>query len=547
MKMPAASSQDRKSPGTSFAEISPDFLSRLGTLIGKKMGLRIEDNKLDDLRRAVLDLWTTQGSESPEAFMRTLLDSSLSDQYIPLLAERLTTGETYFFREQNSLDALRLHILPRLMAAQPSRRSLRIWCAGCSSGEEAYTVAMLLDHNLPEPPTWNIRILATDINPRALEKARRGVYSKWSFRGVSDAIRDRYFLPLGNNTYAVKPRYRANVTFAPLNLATDEYPALLNNTHSLDLIICRNVMIYLLPETIRRVLTGFYRCLVEGGWLIVSASESARLRSSKFRPIHLPGATVYRKSMLDTATYRIEFPDDPDPSDLSNTILAESREDAKNTPAGLARGDEKCSFRDRITAGHETAAQLPPPPLASPVPPTPEHLWPQYKQAVQALRRGRPDEARTLLAPLLTEQEMMPIAPDRRSKAMQLMATIQADKGLLGEALDWCRRALIEDKTNAGVLHLQAMILQESGQDQEARQALKHLLYLEPECIAAHAGLGSIASRDGQLKEAGRHFENALELLSALPAETPVPEMDGMTAGRLMETIGTMIAREGLR
>ncbi|GAB6057737.1 CheR family methyltransferase [Desulfonatronum parangueonense] len=546
MNMPASSSPDMNPPEINLAEISPDFLGKLGILIGKKMGLRIEDNKLDDLRKAVLELWSTRGSESPEAFMRTLLDASLSDQYIPLLAERLTTGETYFFREQNSLDTLRSHILPRLIAARPSSRSLRIWCAGCSSGEEAYTLAMLLDQNLPGPSTWNFRILATDINLRALEKARRGVYSKWSFRGVSDAVRDRYFLSFGNGTYAVKPRYRANITFAPLNLATDEYPALLNNTHSLDLIICRNVMIYLVPKAIRRVLDGFHRCLVEGGWLIVSASESARVLSSKFRPIHLNGMTVYRKSTLDVEQNRVIFPGDSDPPDFPNTILAKNIAEEKPIPAGLARGDEKWSFRKESTAGPETVAPQLPPPLASPVPPFPEPLWTQYEQAVQALRRGRPDEARTLLAPLVTEQKMMPIAPHRRSKAMQLMATIQADKGLLGEASDWCRRALLEDKTNAGALHLQAMIFQESGQDQEAWQALKQLLYLEPDCIAAHAGLGSIASRGGRLKEAGRHFENALELLSTLPRETPVPEMDGMSAGRLMESIKTMMAREGL-
>lgn len=514
--------------------VSTELLAQLGALIGKKLGLRFTENKQEDLRRIVLELAGNDPDSTPDAVMRHLLASSLNEEQILLLAGQLTTGETYFFREQNSLQALREHILPELIAARRSaQRSLRIWCAGCSSGEEPYTMAMILDRDLPDPATWKIHILATDINPQALEKARRGIYTKWSFRGVSKLKQDQYFLPAGKETWAVKPKYRANVTFAHLNLATDDYPALLNNTHSLDLIVCRNVMIYLLPETIERVIRGFYRCLQPGGWLIVSPSETSMLLASEFVPVSLPNATLYRKP---GGTAEIRRSDHP--------ILCGSA--AQDLGDAARASDWNLDRQSAIST-------LPPPclPLATPNSPAANSSAAYsaksgYEEAVRAFQSDRHHQAEPLLAELLS----LPgsdLTSGQRCRAMQMMARIHADQGRLETALDWCRKAQDQDKTNPGALYLQTMILQEMGRDQEARQALKRLLYLEPECIAAHTGLGSIALRERKPDEARRHFENSMALLATLPGQTAIAEMDGMSAGRLMETIATMMAKEGLR
>ncbi len=534
-------------PSRPAAGLSPELLSRLGTLIGEKMGLRFTEDKLEDLQRGVLDLAKLQGMESPNAFIRKLLVSSLNDQDIQLLAGRLTTGETYFFREQNTLRALREHVLQEVIAARwPHDPTLRIWCAGCSSGEEPYTMAMLLDQTLPEPSSWTIRILGTDINPQALEKARHGAYSKWSFRGVSASLRDRYFLPVGQDRYAVKPRYRANVSFSHLNLATDTYPSLLNATSGLDVIICRNVMIYLLPETIRQVVQRFHRCLVDGGWLIVSPSEGSRLLATEFTPVHLSDATLYRKgapagfsgtSVSPLPSWNTGSPD--------QGALA-----ASNNPVSTPSAPMSSASWVPVPTGTPTAGMDSP--LAAPEkasrPPLEDHAGEaslpdfdtDYAQAVQAFQAGRVHQAASLLQALLSREAFSGLPPRPRIRAMRLMARIQADLGRSEAALEWCEKVLSEDRTDPGALYLQGMVLQELGRDQEARQALKRLLYVDPDCIAAHAALAGIALRENDTGQAARYFDNVLDLLTDLPRDAPIPEMDGLSAGRLMETISRM-------
>lgn len=539
-------------PSRPAAGLSTELLSRLGTLIGEKMGLRFTEDKLEDLRRGVLDLAKLQGLESPNAFIRKLLVSSLNDQDIQLLAGRLTTGETYFFREQNTLKALQEHVLQEVIAARwPHDPTLRIWCAGCSSGEEPYTMAMLLDQTLPEPASWTIRILGTDINPQALEKARHGVYSKWSFRGVPATLRDRYFLPAAGDRYTVKPRYRANVAFAHLNLATDDYPSLLNATSGLDVIICRNVMIYLLPETIRQVVRRFHRCLVDGGWLIVSPSEGSRLLATEFTPVHLADATLYRKIPPSGSSSTPVSPlpawntGSPDQGTLA----------AANNPLSTPSAPMSSASWAPVPTGTPTAGMDSP--LAAPEkasrPPLEDHAGEaslpdfdtDYAHAAQAFQAGRAHQADTLLHALLSRDAFSELPPRRRIRAMRLMARIQADLGRSEAALDWCAKVLAEDRTDRGALYLQGLALQELGRDQEARLALKRLLYVDPDCIAAHAGLGGIALRENDSGQAGRYFANVLDLLADLPRDAPIPEMDGLTAGRLMETMRGMRGKEG--
>ncbi|SMP72709.1 MCP methyltransferase, CheR-type [Desulfonatronum zhilinae] len=540
-------------PSRSVAEPSPELLSRLGALIGEKMGLRFSEDKLEDLRRGVLELSTLQGFESPTAFVRNLLDSSLNEEEIQLLAGRLTTGETYFFREQNILRALQEHVLREVIAARwPQDRTLRIWCAGCSSGEEPYTMAMLLDQTLPEPSSWTIRILGTDINPLALEKARHGIYSRWSFRGVSATLRDSHFTPVGSDRYAIKPRFRANVSFAHLNLATDTYPSLLNATSGLDVIVCRNVMIYLLPETIRRVIHRFHRCLVDGGWLIVSPSESSQLLATEFTPIHLTDATVYRKGPPSGSPETSFSPTTGWKADttIQTTFSALDGQTSIPSPSPAYRASSPAAAspftvsKPPPEAPQKAISDPPPASLSNASKDSPDPSWPEYEQAALAVQEGRAGEAEALLQALLSGENALNPHPRRRIRVLRLMARIQADLGRSDAALDWCEQALAVDKTDPQVLYLQGMILQEMGRDKDARQPLKRLLYLDPDCIAAHAALAGIALREHDSGQAERYFNNVLDLLADLPRDAPIPEMGGLSAGRLMETIH-MLRKEG--
>ena len=255
-----------------------DF-ERFHDLILARTGMMFGQRRRDALARGVLEAAQRTGCKNEGEYYCLLLQARTDSELWDALIGAITVGETYFFRDPAQFAALRQHILPDLIARHRDDRRLRIWSAGCASGEEPYSIALLLHELLPDIAHWNVFILATDINKRALQKAREGRYREWSFRATDPAIRQRYFTQRGDD-YELAPQGREMVTFAYLNLAEDAYLSLAINTNALDLILCRNVAIYL-PEIVILEMAGrFYRCLVPEGWLMVGAAET----SSQFAP-----------------------------------------------------------------------------------------------------------------------------------------------------------------------------------------------------------------------------------------------------------------------
>lgn len=223
-----------------------------------------------------------------------------------------TVGETYFFREPASLDLIRTHVLPALMQAQrDAGRRLRLWSAGCSTGEEAYTLAMLLEFAIPDLADWEISLLATDGDMRALQMAQQGAYSEWSFRAVPQHIRQRFFMKRSDGLLEVMPRLRDRVHFAALDLAADAYPSD-RAGDVLDLILCRNVLTYYPSAQAVRIMQRLGQALRPGGWLVLGAAEQppaalARVCADSAAPadpgtaslieVMFASATLYRKAI----------------------------------------------------------------------------------------------------------------------------------------------------------------------------------------------------------------------------------------------------------
>ncbi len=207
--------------------------------------------------------------------------------------ESLTTNETYFFRETAQLDAFSQEILPAVAAANARRRRMRIWSAGCSSGEEAYTIAILiLESALFEG--WDVEVYGTDISRRVLATARKAEYGPSSLRVAPPALVERYFEPAGGLKKRVKPEVRALVSFGHLNLLDAEMSQLVP---SMDVVFCRNVMIYFDVPARRRLLATFHDKLVDGGWLLLGHSESLISVTADFELVHLRTDLVYRRPM----------------------------------------------------------------------------------------------------------------------------------------------------------------------------------------------------------------------------------------------------------
>lgn len=212
------------------------------------------------------------------------------------LVDILTTNETYFLREEYQLKAFREEILPEMLKKKKDK-TIRIWSAGCSSGEEPYTLAMLvLEASLPSD--WKIEIIGSDISQRVLQVARRGVYSNSSFRVMPDEYRERFFHKDESGKYHVNDELKEKVTFGKLNLLDSQR---INLIPTMDIILCRNVIIYFNNETKRRVIDNFYNKLNDGGYLLLGHSESLMNISTSFKLKHLKNDMVYQKPEENSA------------------------------------------------------------------------------------------------------------------------------------------------------------------------------------------------------------------------------------------------------
>lgn len=208
------------------------------------------------------------------------------------LAPRLN-GETYFFRDHGQFDLLRLRLLPELIKQCGEKKSLRLWSAGCASGEEVYSIAMLTDMLLPERDKWNILIIGSDIDRAALEKARCGRYGSWSFRMVPAALRQRYFHNEGKE-WLLDERIRRMVTFRQHDLVKDDFPN--DELREMDLILCRNVFIYFDTDTVAMVAGKQAATLNPGGYLITGHTELIGLQANTLKSKLFSEGVVYQRT-----------------------------------------------------------------------------------------------------------------------------------------------------------------------------------------------------------------------------------------------------------
>lgn len=517
-------------------ESLPDaYWTRLSPFIAGAMGLHFARERWSDLQRGLAGAAQEFGFEDVAACADWLLSSPLGKEQLQVLASHLTIGETYFFRDKPTLAALSEHVLPELIRARRGgEQRLRIWSAACCSGEEPYTLAMLLHQLLPDLADWRVTIRATDINQRFLRKAAAGIYGEWSFRDAPEGLKERHFRRTPDGRYAVNPEVRRMVSFSHLNLVEDAYPSPVADTNAMDLICCRNVLMYFTPEQIEKVIGKLRHALVDRGWLAVAPSEASQALFARFAMVNFPGAILYQKSdaapwveqrETPTAGYRVgEF---VAPISRPPTPWA--------LPALPLRPPPVLQPQYPAPAENRPAAALPP---MHPVPTHPA-LTP-YAVAESLYGQGRYADA----ADTLTESFARG-APE--PQAFSLMVRAHANQGRLADALAWCDRWIAADKVDSAAHYLRAVVLLERGELEQAWLSLQRVLYLDQGFALAHFALGNLARGRGRNAEADRHFANALHTLRRLQPDELLPESDGLTAGRLIEIISAMSVQENAR
>lgn len=280
-----------------MAAIAPQQLSVLSDLVGRWTGLHFPEERYTELERGIRRASKDFGHRHVDQFVQVLLASELTAEQIQMLAWHLTIGETYFLRGKSTFDVLEKEILPELvMQRKGKEQQLRLWSAGCAGGEEPYSMAITVARLLPDIKDWHITILASDINTRSLQKAANGTYGNWSFRDTPDWLRPQFFTA-ANNDWVIRPQVRKMVTTSYLNLAADPYPSLATNTNAMDIIFCRNVLMYFKPEVMKRVIASLHEALRDGGYLFVAPSEASQELFPQFVRASTRGEIYYRKDI----------------------------------------------------------------------------------------------------------------------------------------------------------------------------------------------------------------------------------------------------------
>ena len=428
-----------------------------------------------------------------------------SDRAVDDLLTELTVGETYFFRTVEHFDYLREVLLPSFEQAAPGR-PIRTWSAGCSTGEEPYSLAAVL---LESGFRHRMSVLGTDVSRASLGRARAAEYGEWSLRGQgADQIRP-YLTPEGKR-FKLSAQLRDKVELQYLNLALDVYPSLSRGLTQMDVIFCRNVLIYFQPPVVEAVAKRLWATLSERGCLITGPSDPSLAAFADFEPVLTGFGLVYRKRdphrpLASQPPLPIALPVSPSPVALPPPLAPAAPLPPAATP-GISPAQ---TGRPASTPPRETA----------------DAGAPKIDRARRAFRDGRWQEALSLL-----EGEAAPAA---------LELSIQAQANVdLNRARTLCEDAMVQHPLHAGFRQLQALLLMGLGRIDEGERAASQAVYLDPSLVVAQLALGQLLRRKGLLPAAARAYREAERLCRALPADAEVPLAAGETAGRLAEVAG---------
>jgi Methylase of chemotaxis methyl-accepting proteins len=463
--------------------------ARIVGIARERAGLTFPENRREITESALRRAMAHAGEGSADRFASRV--ASDPEAYSIALTE-LTVGETYFFRDPAQWSLIREHVVPELLATHPDGHGVRAWSAGCASGEEAYTLGIVLRESGCVPTT----ILGTDLCEHRLGRASRGVYTNWSMRGVDESTRRRYFSHSGQYFHLL-PEFRG-VAFRPLNLASNTYGTEGQELFGLDLILCRNVLIYIAPETTKEIFARLAASLRPGGWLMVAASDPQPDAELPLDVVVTEAGLLYRKHAPGGVQPGVEYEralapappaSRPAVRDRYVAPAAHARSRARMAPARLPQRSADSAYR---TADYDGAIQL----------------------ANREIASGD-DTVRTWV----------------------ILIRADASQGRLPDAVAACARAIAR-YPDAPELHIvDSTLAAQHGQHAAAVEAARRAVYLDRSLAAAHVALGMALLCGSDVAAAGRSLRAAERLLAeASPAE-PVEASDGASAAHMLATV----------
>lgn len=442
----------------------------LKQLLADKIGLHISGDAQNRFVHIVNERAACLGYTTLDEYLNFLMHHAASEEWETFI-HAFTSGETFFFRDIGQFDLLRLHLLPELIARHRDDNTLRLWSAGCSSGEEAYSLAMLVDMLLPGHDAWKLLILGTDIDSNAIAKAQHRRYGKWSFRTLPIMLQQRYFHQEGNE-WVLNERIRRMVTFRVVNLVEDAFPNAVSKTateaelRDMDIILCRNVFIYFDRAAVSAVAAKLSATLVDGGYLMTAHTE-----------------------LIGHPVQGLDF-----------RLFAE----------GMV-------YQRRV---HSPAEMAPPPVLANTA----------TLDTLPLITSTKP----AAYEQVQDQETQQPSPAQKPAIALYSQARTHADRGEYALAEQMCHQALTEDSLAVPPYFLLAQLAQLKGNFEQAKAYLNKAIYLDHRCVAAYLELAALYELAKDLPQALALRHAAFKIVHSMPNNEQI-ELYEKTAGELKQ------------
>ncbi len=458
--------------------------------LNTRFGIKVHSHQIESLKQAVINCCKKFSYTSPAKFLANITTGTDSSELVCFIKD-IVVDESYFFRDEKQNEFLRDKFLPDLIERkrQLGDKSIRIWSAGCSRGQEIYSVCILLHQLLDDFTSWNLQLVGTDVSRSALACALEAKYNKWSIRTEEEFIETSgYFERIDNNCFQVMPEIRKKVQFYYLNLIDNSYPSIMNGTYNVDLILCRNVFIYFNQDVIEHACRKFSQALAKDGILMLSATD----------PVNFPNAPLKLEIFGDVHFFKASslLPDSA-PATKQHTYL--TPETIK--PAGKSSGQSDTNDLNQNKQNIILALQT--------------GNWEQVLATCEQLRVESPDD----------------------SEVFQFQAKALLNLGRLKEAKRACEKSIQLDPLEPHSYLLLGIIELQQGAHNDAEAALKKTIFLNAEFMEAHYQLGQIMLYKGDNQQAMKYIKNALKLAQQGNPSRPVHNVFSLTYAGFAEML----------
>lgn len=468
--------------------------------LARRFGVLFDESRADQLVE-ILHRAASRSSRSHSALLSALKTGDLSVAEQRALATEISVGETHFLRHPNQFRAFTQVALPECIGIASPTNKLSVLSAGCASGEEAYSLAILLRENIPNAADWDLEIIGVDMNVRLLERARAGQYTSWSLRGVADNRVQQYFHPAGK-LYKLDERIRSMVEFSERNLLEDDEEFW--TRHRFDVIFFRNVMMYFSPEASRRIIARLTSVLRPHGYLFLGPAETLRGLSHDYDLRHSHDAFYYQRR--ETLTEPVSQP--PPQRYRREAVLIDSDVSWVSAIHAATERVASLSRRSSTPANRETPADSGKPSAPKDLKPTGHSARQRIATARDYFRQERFEDATNLLSTLTSSDE-------QSDMDMQVLrAAILTNRGMIDDAMAVCHQVLMTDDLNAEAHYLLALCHEHRGEYEQAKDHDRSAIYLDSKFAMPYLHLGLLCKRLGNLAEARREFAVAAELLT---------------------------------